>query len=1758
MRIGWGLPCGSRQWCGLAWFSSHTRLAHNITSCGRAARTVRALVHTAAAGRVRRGARPQRARLACPRRERPSGSGAAREARRRPSRSETPAHCMKQARALMRSRRETRAVPLALLAACAVRVANAQGVADSISGAIAAVVYDDCTVAGVSAPPGVALDVACADAASLAHQASCALTCSAGYTGLTGIQPSCDDGAFSAGSVTCTAIVCTRPAGATGYDGGAETISLPSFSASGSCAAGYSGAFVAQPCTANGDYALTGCTTCAAGKYKAASADGTCIDCAAGKYSSATGNAQESDCIGCAAGKFSVTSPSDSDSNCISCIAGKYSTTPASDRDFDCIQCIAGKYSSTTGNAQETDCIGCAAGKFSTTVGSAIVADCIDCIAGKYVDVPASDDASYCIDCEKGKYSETPGVGEASGCILCEDGKFSAKPGRDSAGDCIACPCKDVPDRGEICSTSNAAHTRCDLMNEVLLGTLGWRSIDDNDVAGESAGLCGFSGPMSVFCNDNNTADRSCMCSRLDCDPGYQPNPDGTGCQDCSALPDGGLVNKTKATSPLGSACQECTAGKEPNSDRSNCVNCPDAHRSDGSGCVRCKPGKQQKVDQSECDPCEFIGLNRHSPAGGRCEECEKGKQPNAIRTACIACAEISSLEGYNASDPSAIDPNKTYSTDGTACRECAVGQAPNSDRSDCAVCPSGWVSDGSECLRCGPGKQPKDPRSGCDECRNQGGNKYSPRGEDCEQCRPGEQPSANRTVCLHCSERGTAYFSPLGAECQQCPAGDFPLGKEPNVNRTDCLACSDGEYSDGSHCMCAKGYYNASLGTFRCFESAAMEFRRRAEVQHGCVPCEGDCVVCGLGCSVETPDECGRVSIKKGFAPYVNNPRRRAWLQGGVDNEVLLATFFEQRKNLTACESCSDAKPHIGIYACPRKTLNVTDGEEGPSTCCGEGPVRDTDLEECGILEGMCAKSYSGVLCNDCAPGYTRKGGTCEKCEDTDLPIQDLRDQWWRYPSIVATVFVSNLFAVILFLSIDSIQQNQASKNPEESEDQSSKEKEAQPREEAARRPSLVFALYASSGSVIFVLALVMTIGEEDDSVRTAKWIFTGQMLGPILVTTGMDLFSSKYIMDKIKVSLGFVQGLLAAKDTFRLDFPLTFSWLVELIRDTLSFDVFNFKAPFELGCLTGYRFYEKWWVTFLSPICIALLLAFYDKVLREQKCFSKISRPCPRGKDTSNDNDDSEEELDLHALSPNQLRQKVREAGLEVPTKEEPTSKNDMDKLIKLIIDKHPQPNQSVNDYARVRLCHREIMRATAEAEASRNQSIRVFFLNLLLIFPMVVRTMIDANLCRKLNEFETDGWQPDDTDGLVGDRWMLVDLEVSCDDDTYTSFLVFARFGAFIYPFGVPFGLMFWLWWERRQIRKEWKEHGKAMDPPNAGDDILTKVTKRSKWQAKAWEKFSDKYEFLVKDYKQDYYYWDCVEMMRKVVLAGMLSILGPVQKFFAGGAVSVAAPGSQFQLLVGIFTSTLFMVWVGMRQPFNEKGVSGFKVWADFSGTMVLVLSVMLKGSGSEESLSSAALGMLMLEFAAYPFFHEAMVRTRDWFNNTENVSVLWLRKQTCKRVDDNDDDDDKLLRKLEMPANGTMAMAGAQPRQSDWLSGMGAKVHSEKTKEDLKRSGPTRLEAALQRLQLAKLSFKSPRLNSGVAGTVLDAIGQKKSLCLMVTRGQPSFIDGSTGIGTWRPDGKSLGTDGRLTITVKQWVRKLSLNKAYRPQLRNAI
>ena len=1094
-------------------------------------------------------------------------------------------------------------------------------------------------------------------------------------------------------------------------------VGLYSTQATEACIACVAGKYVES----TGSSSESDCKLCGVGKYSellGRSLQSDCIDCPAGKYLETEGADQASDCMACPDHKFSAVPGLGDQDQCIMCPCEKDTgeTCHRGSADENCYCSEPNAYSTRCEVAQVLP----GALEWKPTASNIEVGlcgfdvpmqvYCTDQVALGPGETTA-DRSCTCrrVDCEPGEKPNPQQGGSAQPCLACADLVFNASISGSVDGN------KSISATGAACQECSAGkEPNCKVnpeepCRECISCTTGKNSDGSRCVPCEAGKQPNgdFSACESClgFGRDRYSPDGN-PC--LQCTAGKQPSTGLDACIFCSELDfnasdPGPAVNPAKAYSPGGQDCIECPVGQEPNMGRSECDGCEPGKHSDGSACVSCEPGKQTKVDQSGCDECRLLDDRYYSQAGEDCHQCEKGSQPNTNQTGCTPCFERGLAY---------------YSDTGAECQECSVGQEPLPNRHRCKTCGTGNYSDGSECLRCSPGKQPNSPtnsrcdicpagesspdgycgrcssigevanqiqtacipclpgkqpnadRSGCDECRNQGGDAYSnaatlENNDVCQTCPAGSQPDENRTRCIRCSDVGIYHYSIDGAECQQCAAGNFPLGTQPNADRTQCFSCLAGEYSDGSRCMCAEGYFNRSLGTFRCFESQAADFvvddsgGYNASLNDGssrrsspCTQCEGSCVVCGVGCSVDTPEECGRVSVRPGFAPYITSNSSGAqpfvgMIDGNlnVDNQQSLAEIFRKGERL-----------HVGIFKCPRKTSgseNETDGTEfdGASTCCGEGRVRNDNngsvtylattirlsrVEECIASNILCAEGYNGVLCNSCEKDYTRKKGVCTLCPGKVYELQ--KEGSWRVFGILLTVLLVTGLGVAISLCFDHCKENakdpladlwetlseahkeelcnkhkistlkktvrdefetpkqfqnavdfalqkadvgdllktrvvqclrrierdhereQALEERTKSELRRTESKLAKQQQGCKRstseffRTKTIFAVFAALGLISFVLSVIMWWSEKPGVLKLAYFLFTWLMLLPLILTVGIDLYTGTYIIDKIKVTLGFVQTLVAAKDTFRLEFPVTFAWLVELIRSCTS----------------------------------------------------------------------------------------------------------------------------------------------------------------------------------------------------------------------------------------------------------------------------------------------------------------------------------------------------------------------------------------------------------------------------------------------------------------------------------------------------------------------------------------------------------------------------------------------------------------------------
>jgi hypothetical protein len=130
--------------------------------------------------------------------------------------------------------------------------------------------------------------------------------------------------------------------------------------------------------------------------------------------------------------------------------------------------------------------------------------------------------------------------------------------------------------------------------------------------------------------------------------------------------------------------------------------------------------------------------------------------------------------------------------------------------------------------------------------------------------------------------------------------------------------------------------------------------------------------------------------------------------------------------------------------------------------------------------------------------------------------------------------------------------------------------------------------------------------------------------------------------------------------------------------------------------------------------------------------------------------------------------------------------------------------------------------------------------------------------------------------------GESWLDVDLQVDCESLEYLGFQTMAFVGVGVYPIGIPVVSLLFL----MRYRKDIRDGGPARDT----------------------------YEFLVTDYKPQFYFWDCLEMLRKVTITGLLIFV---------------SRGSFFQLLVATIASLCFGFGLGTPEVVKPPQLSIFR-------------------------------------------------------------------------------------------------------------------------------------------------------------------------------------------------------------------------------------
>jgi hypothetical protein len=212
-------------------------------------------------------------------------------------------------------------------------------------------------------------------------------------------------------------------------------------------------------------------------------------------------------------------------------------------------------------------------------------------------------------------------------------------------------------------------------------------------------------------------------------------------------------------------------------------------------------------------------------------------------------------------------------------------------------------------------------------------------------------------------------------------------------------------------------------------------------------------------------------------------------------------------------------------------------------------------------------------------------------------------------------------------------------------------------------------------------------------------------------------------------------------------------------------------------------------------------------------------------------------------------------------------------------------------------------ELKRAVLDKSSIIDRVMKMVLTVIFLVYPVVSQTMFQSFSCYSLDDDE---------------QWLHVDPQISCVDSGFEWFrLTFGIIGVCAYPLAIPVLTMFVLLRNFKGI----------MD---GGSAFI-------------------RYDFLVADYKPQFFYWDVLDMGRKTVIAGVFI-------FFNKGSV--------FQVCLAAISSVGFGVALSWVEPYVMRSANMFRLGSEAALSITVILAVMLKVDLDREGIDETTLGLLL--------------------------------------------------------------------------------------------------------------------------------------------------------------------------------------------------
>jgi len=189
------------------------------------------------------------------------------------------------------------------------------------------------------------------------------------------------------------------------------------------------------------------------------------------------------------------------------------------------------------------------------------------------------------------------------------------------------------------------------------------------------------------------------------------------------------------------------------------------------------------------------------------------------------------------------------------------------------------------------------------------------------------------------------------------------------------------------------------------------------------------------------------------------------------------------------------------------------------------------------------------------------------------------------------------------------------------------------------------------------------------------------------------------------------------------------------------------------------------------------------------------------------------------------------------------------------------------------------------------------KLTFIGIFVKYPLVSRRVFEVFDCHNLDNTES---------------WLKSDMAVDCNSTEHATYMLIGLASVALLPVGIP--LAFWL----RLFRNR-----KAITHPSHPKQ----------------EEVTERFAFILEDYKPECWYWEALDMMRKLLLTSVLVLVQPGTLLQIGAAVLVAVVFNNLQM---------------RKQPYALEANNRLKFATDSQIIITLIVSLILKAASGDSS------------------------------------------------------------------------------------------------------------------------------------------------------------------------------------------------------------